>query len=178
MPAPDKIESACASSTAHKNQPMPVTVRPFRPEDQAVFERLNLDWIEQHFVVEASDRVQLGDPQTHIIDPGGAVLMAEADGEVVGTVGLVAQQGRDTVELVKMAVRADARGQGVGGALMQAAIDTASGMGASRVWLETNTVLGQAVRLYQKFGFRVLADDECVQTPYERCNCQMLMELE
>ncbi|MEM9346472.1 MAG: GNAT family N-acetyltransferase [Planctomycetota bacterium] len=156
---------------------MPVTIRPFKPGDQPVFERLNLDWIEQHFVVEPSDRMQLGDPQTQIIDPGGAVFMAEVDGDVVGTVGLVAQQGRDSVELIKMAVRDDARGQGVGSILMEAVIAQARQFGASQIWLETNTVLDQAVRLYKKFGFRVLADSECVQTPYERCNCQMVMEL-
>ena len=156
---------------------MRVVVRPFRQGDQPVFERLNLGWIEKHFVVEPSDRVQLGDPQTHIIDPGGAVLMAEADGEIVGAVGLVARDVHASVELVKMAVREDCRGQGVGSALMEAAIAAARAMDANQVWLETNTVLDQAVRLYKKFGFRVLADDECAQTPYERCNCQMVMEL-
>ena len=157
---------------------MPVVVRPFRSEDQPVFARLNLDWIEEHFVVEPSDRAQLGDPQTHIIDPGGAVLMAEVGGEAVGTVGLVARDGHDAVELVKMAVREDCQGQSVGSALMEAAIAAAREMGARQIWLETNTVLDQAVRLYKKFGFRVLAEDECVQTPYERCNCQMVMEFE
>ncbi|MEM6504972.1 MAG: GNAT family N-acetyltransferase [Planctomycetota bacterium] len=156
---------------------MPVTIRPFKPGDQPVFERLNLDWIEQHFVVEPSDRTQLGDPQTHIIDPGGVVFMAEVDGDVIGTVGLVAHQGHDAVELVKMAVRNDARGRGAGSALMEAVIQHARHLGASRIWLETNTVLDQAVRLYKKFGFRVLADNEYVQTPYARCNCQMVMDL-
>lgn len=157
---------------------MAVVIRPFKEEDQPIFERLNLDWIERYFVVEPSDRVQLGDPQSQIIDPGGAVLMAELNGEAVGTVGLVSGEARDSVELVKMAVREDCQGQGVGSALMESAIIIARGMGANRVWLETNSVLDQAVRLYKKFGFRVLSEGECVQTPYARCNCQMVKDLE
>ncbi len=157
---------------------MRVTIRSFTPADQPAFERLNLDWIEQHFVVEASDRVQLGDPQSQIIDRGGRVLMAEADGQVLGTVGLVVGEAPDTVELVKMAVRRDARGQGVGRALMDAALANARAMGAGTIWLETNTVLDRAVRLYQQAGFEVIPDDACLPTPYQRCNCQMRMQLD
>ncbi|MEO0475172.1 MAG: GNAT family N-acetyltransferase [Planctomycetota bacterium] len=157
---------------------MPAVIRPFKEEDQPIFERLNLDWIERYFVAEPSDRAQLGDPQSQIIDRGGSVLMADLDGATVGTVGLVSGENGDSVELVKMAVREDCQGQGVGSALMEAAISIARDMGASQVWLETNSVLDQAVRLYKKFGFRVLSEQECVQTPYARCNCQMVKDLE
>ncbi|MEM9570885.1 MAG: GNAT family N-acetyltransferase [Pseudomonadota bacterium] len=152
-------------------------IRDFTPTDSAAFRDLNLAWVEQYFTVEDEDRAQLDDPQTHILDKGGAILMAELDGEVVGTAGLVPGHGDDTLELIKMSARNDVKGQGIGRALMDAAIEKARAMGASKIWLETNTKLEAALALYQRSGFRVLTGDELTPTPYDRCDCQMLLEL-
>lgn len=153
-----------------------IQIRPYRPSDAAAFRDLNLAWIEQHFVVESEDLAQLNDPQTHILDRGGAILMACLDDEPVGTVGLV-PHGEGVLELIKMSAREDLRGQGIGRALMQGAIDTSRAMGARQIWLETNTKLDAALALYRKAGFRELSGDELVETPYDRCNCQMLLDL-
>ena len=59
----------------------------------------------------------------------------------------------------------------------QAAIEKAREMGASQIWLETNTSLEAALALYRKSGFRELTGDELTPTPYDRCNCQMLLDL-
>ncbi|MEM7458402.1 MAG: GNAT family N-acetyltransferase [Pseudomonadota bacterium] len=152
-------------------------IRDFRPDDAAAFRDLNLAWVEQYFTVEAEDRAQLDDPQTHILDPGGAILMAELNGEAVGTVGLVPGHGPGVLELIKMSARSDVKGQGIGRALMDAAIEKARDMGATKIWLETNTRLDAALALYRKSGFRELTGDEVTPTPYDRCNCQMLLEI-
>lgn len=152
-------------------------IRDFRPDDAAAFRDLNLAWVEQYFTVEAEDRAQLDDPQTHILDPGGAILMAELNGEAVGTVGLVPGHGAGVLELIKMSARSDVKGQGIGRALMDAAIEKARDMGATKIWLETNTKLDAALALYRKSGFRELTGDEVTPTPYDRCNCQMLLEI-
>ena len=154
-----------------------VTVRLFRPEDAIAFRDLNLAWVEAYFTVEAEDRAQLEDPQTHILDKGGAILIAELRGEVVGTVGLVPGHGDGVLELIKMSARSDVQGKGVGRALMDAAIAEARRLGANKIWLETNTMLAAALALYRKSGFRELSGDEITETPYDRCNCQMVLEL-
>lgn len=154
-----------------------VTVRFFRPEDAIAFRDLNLAWVEAYFTVEAEDRAQLEDPQTHILDKGGAILIAELRGEVVGTVGLVPGHGDGVLELIKMSARSDVQGKGVGRALMDAAIAEARRLGANKIWLETNTMLAAALALYRKSGFRELSGDEITETPYDRCNCQMVLEL-
>ncbi len=41
------------------------------------FARLNIDWLERFFVVEAVDREVLHDPETHILKPGGRIYLLE-----------------------------------------------------------------------------------------------------
>ena len=152
-------------------------VRDYTPNDAAAFRDLNLAWVEAFFTVEDEDRAQLEDPNTHIFDKGGAILIAEYKGEAVGTVGLVPGHGDGVLELIKMSARSDIQGKGIGRALMDAAIEKAREMGASQIWLETNTSLEAALALYRKSGFRELTGDELTPTPYDRCNCQMLLDL-
>lgn len=154
-----------------------IHVRDYAAADASVFRDLNLAWVEQYFTVEAEDRAQLEDPRTHILDKGGAILIAEFSGEAVGTVGLVPGHGDDVLELIKMSARSDIRGKGIGRALMNAAVEKAREMGASKIWLETNTSLDAALALYRKSGFRELTGDEFTSTPYDRCNCQMILDL-
>ena len=152
-------------------------VRDYTPNDAAAFRDLNLAWVEAFFTVEDEDRAQLEDPNTHILDKGGAILIAEYEGEAVGTVGLVPGHHEGMLELIKMSARSDIQGKGIGRALMDAAIEKAREMGASQIWLETNTSLEAALALYRKSGFRELTGDELTPTPYDRCNCQMLLDL-
>lgn len=154
-----------------------VHVRDFTPSDGPAFKALNLAWIEPMFDVEASDLAQLDDPQTTIIDCGGRVLIAELDGTPVGTAGLVAGHAPDTLELVKMSARSDLRGRGIGKALMTACIEVARETGAKRIWLESNRKLGAALGLYRAAGFRELTAEELADTPYTRCDIQMVLEL-
>jgi len=154
-----------------------VTVREYRPGDADAFRDLNLAWVEQYFSVESEDRAQLEDPKTHILDKGGAILIADLGGTPVGTVGLVPGHDDGVLELIKMSARSDVKGQGVGRALMDAAVEEARAMGAAKIWLETNTVLAAALALYRKSGFRELSGDEVTETPYDRCNCQMVLDL-
>ena len=72
-------------------------------EDAAAFRSLDGGWIERHFKLEERDRRQLADPVAAYVDPGGAVLIAELDGEVIGCVAL-ASRGSGAYELSKMAV--------------------------------------------------------------------------
>ncbi len=158
-----------------------VTVRDYTAADAQAFRALNLAWIEAHFAVEESDLRQLDNPQGAILADGGRILIAELGGDAVGTVALVPAHGpghgSETVELIKMAVRTDLRGHGIGRALMDAALLNARAMGGRQIWLETNSRLDAAVALYQRAGFRELTGSDMRPTPYSRCNCQMLLDL-
>lgn len=151
-----------------------VRVVPFSDELQPVFERLNLEWIEKHFWVEDLDREILSDPRETIIKNGGQVLFALHGDEAVGTCALIAA-GDGVYELSKMAVDVAARGHGFGDVLMHAAIEWARANGAREIFLESNTVMEPAIRLYEKHGFvttRLGQGDE-----YERSNIRMTLDL-
>jgi putative acetyltransferase len=88
---------------------------------------------------------------------GFFLLVACVAAEVVGHVGLQTfpnKPRRRHAAAIGMAVRDDWQGQGVGSALMQAAIDLAERwLNISRLELEVFTDNEPALRLYQKFGF-------------------------
>lgn len=154
---------------------MAVTVRDFRPGDESIFRDINLEWIERYFAVEQKDRDVLGDPHKHILDPGGAILIAEVDGVAVGVVSLVLMKD-GCVELAKMGVRSAAQGKGAGRLLVSSAVAKARTMGMKRVYIETNSVLGPALKLYQDAGFMPLREPQ--PTPYARADVQLELFLD
>lgn len=150
-----------------------VAIVAFEPRHRAAFETLNVEWLERYFAVEAKDRAQMNDAQAAIVDQGGAILIAEdATGEPLGCVALI-PHGESELELAKMAVVGSAQGRGVGRKLMDAAIVKAREMGARSLYLESNTKLVPAVTLYERSGFRHLADEERQVSPYVRCDVYM-----
>ena len=161
---------------------MQVATRLYQPADRQAFIDLNRDWIEEYFVVEDSDREQLEELEASILGKGGRIVVAELAGEVVGTGAILPPHhdpgdGRNWLEIVKMAARKDLRGRGIGRAVLDALMAEARAMGADAIWLETNGDLKAAIRLYERSGFRHLSTDELWPTPYARCNVQMVLEL-
>ncbi|HMS11430.1 MAG TPA: GNAT family N-acetyltransferase [Pyrinomonadaceae bacterium] len=118
----------------------------------ADFARLNYRWIEEHFRIEPHDRELLDAPLEQIVEPGGEVFFALADGAVAGTVAMV-RTDADTYELTKMAVDPEFQGRGIANHLMRACIDLATADGVNKVFLETHSKLPAAIALYRKFGF-------------------------
>lgn len=130
-----------------------VSIVPFRPELAAAFTELNRAWIERLFTLEEADWKILRDPQAAIIDPGGQIFFALDGATAVGTVAAI-RAAPTTVELAKMAVSPSHQGQGLGERLGRAVIDHARAAGAAKVYLETNSRLLNAIRLYERLGFR------------------------
>ena len=151
-----------------------VTIVPFEDQYKEDFGRLNFAWLEKYFYVEEYDKKVLGDPRTYIIDPGGHIYLALIEGKVVGTVALIAR-GDETFELSKMAVSEEYLGLRIGQKLMYATIHFAAELSASRLFLDSNTILTPAITLYKKVGFREIPVPE--DTPYERCNIRMELNL-
>jgi ribosomal protein S18 acetylase RimI-like enzyme len=126
----------------------------FDPRWRADFARLNIQWLEQYFVVEPIDREVLSDPDTHILAEGGHVLFAiDEDDRVVGTVALK-HEGDGVYELTKMAVDPSVRGRGIGRLLMEGALRTYRAVEGRELFLESNSSLAPALNLYESVGFR------------------------
>lgn len=117
------------------------------------FARLNLEWIERYFEVEAKDREVLDHPEQAILAAGGAIWYAVRGDAVLGTVALLPPED-GVMELAKMAVVPAAQGQGIGRTLVEHALAHARGLGMRRVDLVTNSGLEPALKLYESCGFR------------------------
>lgn len=141
----------------------------FEPRHAEAFRTLNEAWISRYFTLEAKDREVLNDPQGKIVDKGGRIFMALKDGAPVGCVALM-KMDDGGYEVAKMTVSETLRGSGLGRLLMQRCIDAGAELGATRLYLETNSSLGPALSLYRAMGFRDLAP---METPYARADVFM-----
>jgi N-acetylglutamate synthase-like GNAT family acetyltransferase/DNA-binding MarR family transcriptional regulator len=150
-----------------------VEIIDYLPEFHDDFKRLNYEWIEKYFELEEADHQALNDPEGKIMKSGGHIYIAVNNNEVVGTCALVKIDDH-TYELAKMAVTEKARGKGTGWRLGQAVIAKAHELGAKTVFLESNTVLEPAIKLYQKLGFRKVVGQD---SSYKRCNIRMELNL-
>lgn len=148
-----------------------VEILDYRPRYQPDFERLNIEWLERYFHVEPLDRQVLGDPDRHVIDGGGAILFAKLEGDIVGTVALK-HAGDRVFELTKMAVTVPAQGQGVGRALLDAAIERYRALDGTGLYLESHSSLQAAVGLYERAGF--VHEPRPTPSPYERADVYMV----
>ena len=155
----------------------PISIRSLRTDEEAqVFERLNLAWISELFTLEPADRHVLGDPFGSIVEPGGDVLIASSEDRIVGCAALI-PAGEGVFELSKMAVDAAERGRGIGRQLLAAALERARELGATSLFLVSNSRLAPAVGLYESVGFRHVPPDEIGPMHYERADVFMKLQL-
>src|SRR5271157_4992881 len=116
---------------ANAPQPSEVEIRPYQHRDAEAFRTLNEEWIVRYFHLEPKDHQVLGDPETYILKPGGAILMAMADGMAAGCCALQFMS-EQVYEVSKMAVSPAFQGRGIGKQLLQATIEEGRRLGARR----------------------------------------------
>jgi putative acetyltransferase len=131
----------------------PPEVVSFSPDLAPQFEALNREWIEQFFAIEQADLDVFRDPFGKIVAPGGQIFFVLNDRRVEGTCAVV-RHASDVYELAKMAVTRRAQGLGLGNLLIATAIKFAREAGAQKLILLTNSRLGPALHLYEKYGFK------------------------
>ncbi len=152
-----------------------LVILPFTPERAHHFHDINVEWIEEMFRLEQTDRDVLENPVERIIAPGGDILFVAA--EELGIVGAGALQktGNGAFELTKMGVLKSARGLQAGGYLLDALIARAEALGAIELYLLTNSICEAAIHLYERAGFE--HDAGVMQSygaRYQRCDVAML----
>lgn len=91
----------------------------------------------------------------NIVDDEVRVVVSYEGDEAVGCGCLREFEGdRGTIELKRMFVRRDCRGKGHSVAIVQELVAWAAELGFEAVRLETGTRQPEAIRLYEKTGFR------------------------
>lgn len=137
-----------------------VAIRPIAPADDAAMAAI-IRTVMPEFGASGCG-FAINDPEVDWMSraytaPRSAYFVVEDDnGRVLGGGGVAPLEGgdADTCELRKMYFLPDARGRGIGAAMMQRCLDAARGFGFRRCYLETLTGMDAAMRLYERSGFR------------------------
>ena len=118
------------------------------------FAELNLEWLERYGLLEPADEAQLADPVKYFLAPGGEIFVALDDGGgVLGTCAVVPHGEEGECEVAKLAVTAEARGQGIARRLVESCLAWARAKGFRRAILVSNHQLRPALALYGSLGF-------------------------
>lgn len=147
---------------------------PYEPALKEHFYRLNAAWLERYFRLEDIDRVVLGDPGRYVLKPGGAIFFARLGDEVIGTCALL-HESPGVYELSKMGVDEMFRGLGAGRRLLDAAIAEFHRRQGRELFLESNSRLRTALRMYEQAGF-VMQPSVRPGSHYERADVYMVYE--
>jgi len=132
----------------------PPEIVPYEPPLREHFYRLNAQWLERYFRIEDIDRAVLTDPERYVLQPGGAIFFARLGEDVIGTCALL-QESPGVYELTKMGVDESFQGLGAGRRLLDAAIAEFHRRKGKTLFLESNSKLKPALRMYEQAGFRM-----------------------
>ena len=125
------------------------------------FERSEQDEVRQLVVDGLAERWGAADPSLNpdlddiaALDARGIVLVARdgAGGPIIAT-GALLRHDEATGEIVRMSVRRDRRGEGIGRRVLDALVAHAESLGLERIVLETTATWTDAVRFYTANGF-------------------------
>lgn len=154
---------------------MAINIINFNTKYAQSFYDLNIEWLKTFFYVEAYDEEVLSKPDKYIINKGGYIFFALKDKKVVGTVALMPTETSGLLELTKMAVLPEERGQKIGQQLLKHCIDFGKLQKLKGLLLYSNTKLENAIYLYRKYGFKEFELEK--DNPYERADIKMFLEL-
>lgn len=93
--------------------------------------------------------------ETFYTDVGGEFWVVEQQGQLVGTAAYYpVARGNKGVEIRKMYLSPAARGKGLGKFLLQQLEKAIADRGFQEIWIETASVLKEAVQLYEGNGYQ------------------------
>jgi putative acetyltransferase len=152
---------------------MEIKIIPYRSGHHAAFKQLNLHWLDYYKLTESHDLMILDDPEGTVIANGGYIWMAEVDGVIAGSLGIMKDRENE-YELVKMGVAAGYQGRGISKLLMETCLAKAKEIGAKKLSLFSNHQLQRAIGLYERYGFRHVP---VIDSPLETADVRMELML-
>jgi N-acetylglutamate synthase-like GNAT family acetyltransferase len=131
---------------------MSAHIRPFVPRDQLECRQTILNGLAEHFgFIDESRNPDLNDIEKSYLAAGNDFYVAECDGRIVGTVGLLFEPGR--ARIVRMSVAKSHRKQGVATALLDKCIAVAKDRELPEIVAFTEPHWSNAVGFYHAYGF-------------------------
>ncbi len=131
-------------------------IRPWQPADRqavaivigSVLQEYGLGWEP-----ELADRDVL-EIEKYYLASNGEFWTIEKQGEIVGSGGYYPiERGQQAVEIRKMYLLSDCRGQGLGRFLLNELEKSIQQKNYQEIWVETASILAEAVQLYESSGY-------------------------
>ena len=158
-----------------------IIIRNIQPADNPVIAKIIRSSLTE-FGVNKPGTVYTDESTDHLYElfqkEKSIYYVAEQEETLLGGAGIFPSDGlpENVCELVKMYLKKEVRGQGLGKELIDRCLDFAASAGYSKVYLETFPELGRAVNVYEKYGFKYL-QGPMGNTGHFGCNVWMLKEL-
>lgn len=160
---------------------MEITIRSIKKEDNAGLSYL-IKKVFREFGIDKPGTVYT-DPQTDYLyelfaTPKSKYWVAEKNEIVLGGCGIFPTLGLPDgyAELVKFYLSSEARGKGIGKALLQSTLLSAKELGFSTLYLESFPELRNAITMYQKAGFNFI-NKQLGNSGHHACTIWMTMKL-
>lgn len=136
-------------------------IRPWQPQDRdeiAAIVRSALSEYGLPWQPESVDRDVI-EVEQHYHAQGGELWVIEHPERLVGSGGFFPiARHPGAVELRKMYIRPEMRGQGLGGFMVQMLEQVIAARGFEAIWIETSSRFQGAIRLYERQGYHPPAD--------------------
>lgn len=131
-------------------------IRPWTPRDRAPAADLICDVLTEYglpWQPESADQDVI-EVEAAYLKYGGQFWVVEQNQKVVGTAAFrPTHHGNNAVEIRKMYLDREVRGQGLGKRLLQSLEQEIIAQGFTEVWLETASPLQEAIQMYEKAGY-------------------------
>lgn len=155
---------------------MSYIIRDFQPDDQDTVYALIIEGLGQRFdEVKPEYNPDLLDIQAKYIQQGASFIVLEVEGEMIACGALIKEHGSNEVaRIVRVSVRADQQGKGLGRIISDRLIVIAKDRRFSKIVVETNDDWTSALRLYQACGF---TETHRVKSEYDYTELHMELAL-
>jgi putative acetyltransferase len=134
------------------------TIRSWQPDDRQVAADVIKNALAEYglgWEPDGADRDVL-EVEKYYFACGGEFWVIENRGEIIGTSAYYPDphRGENAVEIRKMYLSTQARGQGLGKYLLEELERSILAHGYQEIWIETASVLTAAVKLYEANGYQ------------------------
>ena len=132
-------------------------IRPWQPADRSAAASVIRTSLAEYGLGWEADGADLDvlEVETSYLDRGGEFWVVEYQGQIVGTSAYYPiKRGEKAVEIRKMYLLPIARGQGLGRHLLAELERVIAARGYLEIWIETASILAEAVKLYESSGYQ------------------------